>query len=131
MELELVTILVIDESIMVRSVLETLLEREGFSVLSTRSVGVGLQMMKAAAVDLVLIEMPTHSRHEVEQIAELRREFPDVKVVVMSGFFGATPPPASRLRAHACIAKPVQPEMLRQTVHWLLDQHSIQLLGVH
>jgi DNA-binding NtrC family response regulator len=131
MELSLVTILVIDENIMVRSVLETLLEREGFSVLSTRSLGVGLQMMKAAAVDLVLIEMPTHSRHEVEQIAELRREFPDVKVVVMSGFFGATPPPASRLRAHACIAKPVQPEMLRQTVHWLLDQHSIQLLGVH
>ena len=33
------TILVIDENIMVRSVLETLLEREGFSVLSTRSVG--------------------------------------------------------------------------------------------
>ena len=131
MELSPVAILVIDENIMVRSVLETLLEREGFSVLSTRSVGVGLQMMKAAAVDLVLIEMPTHSRHEVEQIAELRREFPDVKVVVMSGFFGATPPPASRLRAHACIAKPVQPEMLRQTVHWLLDQHSIQLLGVH
>lgn len=131
MELELVTILVIDESIMVRSVLETLLEREGFSVLSTRSIGVGLQMMKAATVDLVLIEMATHSRHEVEEVAELRRQFPDVKVVVMSGFFGAPPPPASRLRAHACIAKPVQPEMLRQTVHWLLDQHSIQLLGVH
>ena len=131
MELSLVTILVIDENIMVRSVLETLLEREGFSVLSTRSVGVGLQMMTAATVDLVLIEMPTHSRHEVEQITELRRQFPEVKVVVMSGFFGATPPPASRLRAHACIAKPIQPEVLRQTVHWLLDQHSIQLLGVH
>ena len=131
MELSLVTILVIDENIMVRSVLETLLEREGFSVLSTRSVGVGLQMMTAATVDLVLIELSTHSHNEVEQIAELRRQFPEVKVVVMSGFFGASPPPASRLRAHACIAKPIQPEMLRQTVHWLLDQHSIQLLGVH
>ena len=131
MELSLVTILVIDEHIMVRSVLETLLEREGFSVLSTRSVGVGLQMMTAATVDLVLIELSTHSHNEVEQIAELRRQFPEVKVVVMSGFFGASPPPASRLRAHACIAKPIQPEMLRQTVHWLLDQHSIQLLGVH
>jgi DNA-binding NtrC family response regulator len=126
-----VTILVIDENIMVRSVLETLLEREGFSVLSSRSVSVGLQMMKAAAVDLVLIEMPTQSRHEVEQTAEVRRQFPDVKVVVMSGFFGATPPPATKVCAHACIAKPVQPEHLRQTVHWLLDRHSTQLLGVH
>jgi len=131
MELSLVTILVIDENIMVRSVLETLLEREGFSVLSTRSIGVGLQMMKAATVDLVLIELFTNSRHEIEQIAEIRRQFPDVKIVAMSGFFGATPPPASRVRAHACIAKPIQPEILRQTVHWLLDQHSIQLLGVH
>ena len=131
MELSLVTILVIDENIMVRSVLETLLEREGFSVLSTRSIGVGLQMMKAATVDLVLIELFTNSREEIEQIAEIRRQFPDVKIVVMSGFFGATPPPASRVRAHACIAKPIQPEILRQTVHWLLDQHSIQLLGVH
>jgi len=131
MELSLVTILVIDENIMVRSVLETLLEREGFAVLSTRSVSVGLQMMQAAAVDLVLIEMATQSRHEVEQIGEVRRQFPDVKVVVMSGFFGATPPPATRLRAHACIAKPIQPENLRQTVHWLLDRHSTQLLGVH
>lgn len=125
------TILVIDENIMVRSVLETLLEREGFSVLSTRSVSLGLQMMKAAAVDLVLIEMPTQSRHEVEEIGEVRRQFPDVKVVVMSGFFGATPPPATRLRAHACLAKPIQPENLRQTVHWLLDRHAAQLLGVH
>lgn len=125
------TILVIDEHIMVRRVLETLLEREGFSVLSTRSVRVGFQMMQAAAVDLVLIEMPQLSRHEIEQIAEIRRQFPDVKVVVMSGFFGATPPSATTLRAHACLAKPVQPENLRQTVHWLLDQHSPQLLGVH
>lgn len=131
MELSFVTILVIDEHIMVRSVLETLLEREGFSVMSTRSVSVGLQLMKAATVDLVLIELPTHSSNEVEEVAEIRRLFPDVKVVVMSGFFGATPPPASRLRAHACIAKPIQPEMLRQTVHWLLDQHSPELLGVH
>jgi DNA-binding NtrC family response regulator len=131
MELSLVTILVVDENIMVRSVLETLLEREGFSVLSTGSIGVGLQMMKAATVDLVLIELPANARHEVEQIAEIRRQFPDVKVVVMSGFFGAAPPPASRMRAHACLAKPIQPEILRQTVHWLLDRHSIQLLGVH
>jgi two-component system, response regulator RegA len=131
MELSLVTLLVIDENIMVRSVLETLLEREGFSVLSTRSVGVGLQMMKAAAVDLVLIELPTNSRYEIEQVAEIRRQFPDVKVVVMSGFFGAAPPPATRMCAHACIAKPVQPDVLRQTVHWLLDQQPIQLLGVH
>ncbi len=125
------TILVIDEHIMVRSVLETLLERDGFSVLSTRSVDVGLQMMKAAVVDLVLIELPTNSKHEVEQVAEIKRLFPDVKVVVMSGFFGAVPPPAERLRAHACITKPIQPEMLRQTVHWLLDRHSSQLLGIH
>jgi len=131
MELSFVTILVIDENIMVRSVLETLLEREGFSVLSTRSVAVGIQIMEATAVDLVLIEMPTHSRHEVEEVAELRRRFPNVKIVVMSGFFGAVPPPASRLRAHACLAKPIQPEMLRQTVHWLLDHQSVQLLGVH
>ena len=131
MELSLVTILVVDENIMVRSVLETLLEREGFSVLSTGSISVGLQLMKAATVDLVLIELPTNARHEVEQIAEIRRQFPEVKVVVMSGFFGAAPPPVSRVRAHACIAKPIQPEILRQTVHWLLDQHSIQLLGVH
>jgi DNA-binding NtrC family response regulator len=131
MELSLVTILVVDENIMVRSVLETLLEREGFSVLSTRSMGVGLQMMKAATVDLVLIEMPSSSRDEIEQIVEMRRQFPDVKVVVMSGFFGAAPPPARRLHAHACIAKPIQPDLLRQTVHWLLDQHSTQLLGVH
>jgi DNA-binding NtrC family response regulator len=131
MELSLVTLLVIDENIMVRSVLETLLEREGFSVLSTRSVGVGVQMMKAAVVDLVLIELPTNSRYEIEQVAEIRRQFPDVKVVVMSGFFGAAPPPATRMCAHACIAKPVQPDVLRQTVHWLLDQPPIQLLGVH
>ena len=131
MELSLVTILAIDENIMVRSVLETLLEREGFSVLSTRSVGVGVQMMKAAAVDLVLIELPTNSRYEIEQVAEIRRQFPDVKVVVISGFFGAAPPPATRMCAHACIAKPVQPDVLRQTVHWLLDQQPIQLLGVH
>ena len=125
------TILVIDEHIMVRSVLGTLLEREGFSVLSTRTVNRGVELMKAATVDLAIIEVLTHSGREVEQIAELRRLFPDVKLVVMSGFFGATPPPASRLSADACIAKPVQPDLLRQTVRWLLDRQSVALLGVH
>jgi DNA-binding NtrC family response regulator len=131
MDRSLVTILVVDEDIMVRRVLETLIERDGFSVLSTRNAHTALQMMKAATIDLVLMDLPRRDQNNVEHTAGIRHQFPDVKVVVMSGFFGANTPPASWLRAHACLAKPIRPEILSQTVQALLCQHAIPLVTVH
>ena len=131
MERDLVTILVVDEDVMVRRVLETLLGREGFSVLSTRNLRTAAQTMKAATVDIVVTDLSRNDRSDTEHTAEIRRLFPDVKVVVMSGFFGVNPPPATRYRADACLSKPVRPEILRQTVHTLLTEHRIPVLGVH
>jgi CheY-like chemotaxis protein len=131
MDRNIVTILVVDEDAMVRRVLETMLERDGFSVLSTRNSDTALQLMSAASVDLVLMDLPKGERDRTEPAATIRRQFPDVKVVVMSGFFGTNTPPASRLRAHGCLAKPIRPEILRHTVQALLAQHVIPLVAVH
>jgi len=130
MDSSLVTILVVDEEILVRRVLETLLERDGFSVLSTRNVSTALQLMKATAVDLVLVDL-TRTERNAQHTAQIRHEFPNVKVVVMSAFFGAHPPSAVRLRADACLAKPIRPEVLRQTVQGLLFEQAVHPLAVH
>jgi CheY-like chemotaxis protein len=131
MDRSLVTILIIDESVMVRRVLETLLEREGFSVLSVHSVPTAVQTMKAATIDLVLMDVSPSHQNAIVQTTGMRREFPDIKVIAMSGFFGGNPPSPSRLRAHACLSKPIRPEALRYSVHSLLAQHATPLPGVH
>ena len=116
MDRSLVTILVIDESVMVRRVLETLLERDGFSVLSVRQRADGHSDDEGchdrSGADGCFRRT---DRNEIVQTTEMRREFPDIKVIAMSGFFGANPPLPSRLRAHACLSKPIRPEALRNS----------------
>jgi twitching motility two-component system response regulator PilH len=131
MDRSLITILIIDESVMVRRVLETLLERDGFSVLSAYSVPTAVQTMKAVTIDLVLMDVSPSHRNALVQTTEMRREFPDIKVIAMSGFFGGNPPLPSRLQAHACLSKPIRPDALRNSVYSLLAQHATPLPGVH
>ena len=61
MDRSLVTILVVDEEILVRRVLETLLERDGFSVLSTRNVSTALQLMISTTLPVLPRMLPNRT----------------------------------------------------------------------
>jgi len=129
MNRSLLTILVVDDEPLVRQVLEVMLERDGYTALSVRDVKTALDTMRAATVDLAIVDVSTADPRAVAGIAEMRRQFPWVKVIAMSGAFGTYLPAPSTLRVTSCLAKPIRPESLRDAVDSALVGHTLPLIG--
>ena len=62
------------------------------------------------------------NREGIETISTLRGEFPELKMIAMSGAFGGKfLHSAGLLGAHATLAKPITPEVLVRTVRTVLS----------
>ncbi|MBC8317568.1 MAG: response regulator [Desulfobulbaceae bacterium] len=103
-------ILVIDDEESIRILLKKILEREGHSVAMAPNGKVGLEMQSQQAADVVITDIFMPEKEGMEVIMELRRNFPEVKIVAMSGgdrkgnmdFLGMT----EKLGAHKTLKKP-------------------------
>src|SRR5688572_234064 len=78
-------ILVIDDDEQVRALLYEILDRAGFKVVEATNGVEGLKLYRAQPADLVITDLIMPEKEGVETILELRREFPDVRVVAISG----------------------------------------------
>jgi len=77
--------------------------------------------LETAHVDLVLTDLAMPRREGIETIIEIRRRFPHVKVIALSGVFGDLYlDMARRLGAAAAFAKPVRIDVLRVAVETVL-----------
>jgi CheY-like chemotaxis protein len=103
-------ILVIDDSDGVRSVLRAALEAAGHQVVEARDGAEGLKAFRQQLTDLVFCDIFMPGKEGLATIRELRREFPDVKIIAMSGggFNGTMNmlPLAARLGAAQLLDKP-------------------------
>ena len=78
-------ILVIDDDEQIRSLLRAILEREGYEV-ETAADGVqGLKLFRKDSADLVITDILMPEKEGLETIRELCDEFPDVKIIAISG----------------------------------------------
>jgi CheY-like chemotaxis protein len=78
-------ILVIDDEPAIRRALTRVLERAGCSVRTAEDGAIGLQMLRAEAVDLVITDIIMPNVHGVSVIEAITREFPKVRVIAISG----------------------------------------------
>src|SRR5918996_5384004 len=83
-------VLVIDDNPDMRRTMQALLESEGFavSVAADGEEALRLQRERPAAVVITDIFMP--GKEGIETIFELRKQFPQTKIIVMSGGSRAT-----------------------------------------
>jgi DNA-binding response OmpR family regulator len=79
------TILIIDDDDQLREVLNLLLARAGYTVFEAPNGKVGLQLMLSENVDLVITDLYMPEKEGLETIAELRKDFPQTKIIVISG----------------------------------------------
>jgi DNA-binding response OmpR family regulator len=116
-------VLVIDDNPDMRRTLQALLESEGFavSVAADGEEALRLQRDLPAAVVITDIYMP--GKEGIETIYELRKHFPQTKVIVMSGGPRATGVDyilvAHELGAVKALKKPFAPEELIDAVREL------------
>jgi CheY-like chemotaxis protein len=78
-------ILLVDDDDQLRTVLALVLERAGHTVTAAPDGARGLAAYRAAPADLVVTDLVMPEKEGIETIMELRAEFPDVRVIAISG----------------------------------------------
>jgi DNA-binding NtrC family response regulator len=118
-------VLVIDDSPDIRAILREAFELHGYEVEVAHNGRVGLRLVRERPVDVVITDIFMPEQDGIETILELRRDFPDVKIIAMSG--GGTTgtmhylPAAQQLGAVHSVAKPFDCLAIVETVRELLD----------
>lgn len=78
-------ILVIDDDEQVLNMLYESLTREGYDVFTASNGEQGLKLFRQEPVDLIITDIIMPEKEGIETIIELRQDFPDVKIIAMSG----------------------------------------------
>lgn len=79
------TILVIDDDDFARETLRDLLQQAGYQVVEARDGREGVRCYRAAPADLVITDLFMPEQEGLETIQMLRREFPTIKLIAVSG----------------------------------------------
>lgn len=117
-------ILIIDDDEQIRSLLRQMLERAGHRVTDASNGNEGLERFRAVPADLVITDLIMPEKEGVETLVELRREFPSVPVIAISGGgrLGTRDylPIARQLGARRTISKPFSRDEILEAVKSLL-----------
>ena len=118
-------ILIVDDDAGVLALLRTILKREKFSVLESRSADGALELLEHESVDLVISDLKMPGMSGIEFLDELREWDMDLPVIFVSGK-GSERDWSGAIRAGASVLveKPFKKETLLKAVHKALSEKS-------
>jgi two-component system, cell cycle sensor histidine kinase and response regulator CckA len=115
-------VLVADDEPAIRNLLSEILEQAGFEVVQAPDGKAAIAEIRNSPVDLVLTDLVMPEKEGLETIQVLRRDFPAIKIIAMSGAFGGEfLNPAKLLGAHATLLKPISRSAVLDTIKNLLN----------
>lgn len=120
-------ILVVDDDRAVRTALRVNLSRHGLDVTLADRVQSALKHLREQGCDLVLtdVRMPDHTG--LELLARMRESWPDVPVIIMTGYGSVTDAvEAMKLGAADYLIKPVERDELLVVVERALDHRALR-----
>ncbi|MDR4465656.1 MAG: response regulator [Nitrospira sp.] len=79
------SVLVVDDQDQVRQLIRETLEQAGYEVEEAQDGNEGLECYRRKAADLVIMDILMPDQNGLEGIMVLRREFPDSRVIAMTG----------------------------------------------
>jgi CheY-like chemotaxis protein len=79
------SVLVVDDQEAVRQLIRETLEQAGYEVEEARDGKEGLDRYRAKSTDLVLMDILMPCQDGLEALMTFRREFPDTRVIAMTG----------------------------------------------
>ena len=79
------SVLVIDDDETIRVLLRTILERAGYRVVDAPDGNKGIRRYQESPTDLVITDLIMPGKEGIETIRELRKKFPHVKIIAVSG----------------------------------------------
>lgn len=118
-------VLIVDDDPGVRDVIRSMLEAAGYSVLLAENGRDAMRLLKTEQADLILTDLVMPEQEGIETIKALRRDYPHLKVIAMSGAFGGDYLRiAAYLGAHATLAKPIRMEALLRLLEDTLSRKA-------
>jgi CheY-like chemotaxis protein len=79
------TILVVDDDRQICALLKQVLEDQGYTVESALNGIDGISLYRSHPADLIILDILMPEKEGLETILDLRREFPKIKIIAMSG----------------------------------------------
>ena len=115
------SILVVDDEGQLRKLIREILEQAGYQVTEARDGKEAIQQYRLAPADVVIMDILMPEQDGLETTATLRREFPNVKVIAITGsseMIGILSylDVAKMLGAHRTLQKPFEMKALLETV---------------
>jgi DNA-binding NtrC family response regulator len=118
-------ILIIDDDVHILRMLRQTLERKGYEVIEASNGKEGIRLYREEPADLIITDLIMPEKEGIETIKELRRDFPQLKIIAISGGgrIGAEAylPMAKKLGAMRTFIKPIAREELLEAVRELLN----------
>jgi DNA-binding response OmpR family regulator len=124
-------ILIIDDDVQIRKMLRLTLTAAGFEVKDAQDGKVAMKIFRKSPVDVVVTDLIMPEKEGIETIIELRRDFPDVKIIAISGGGRIDPKDylflAEKLGAQITLEKPFSRKEILDAVNALLpaDENSL------
>ncbi len=117
-------ILVIEDDEAIREMLRQVLGQEGFNVSTAANGRAALEVMKEQTAQLVITDILMPEKEGIETIFELRRDYPGVKVIAISGGGRFEPQTyldlADKIGADRTLSKPFSPTHLLEVIEEVL-----------
>ncbi len=118
-------ILIIDDDTQIREMLRQMLENEGYSVLDAANGKEAIKLQHETPCQLIITDLIMPEKEGIETIRELKRDFPEVSIIAMSGG-GVVGPEAylkiaKSLGAKKTFVKPIERAELLRGIRDVLD----------
>lgn len=118
-------ILIIDDDVHILRMLRQTLERKGYEVIEASNGKEGIRLYREEPADLIITDLIMPEKEGIETIKELRRDFPQLKIIAISGGGRIGPEVylsmAKKLGAMRTFIKPIAREELLEAVRELLN----------
>ena len=121
-------ILIIDDETQIRSMLRLMLERVGYEVIEAADGMEGIRQYKDNPTDLIITDLIMPNKDGIGMMIELKKEFPRVKIIAMSGG-GVNRPEgyldgAKKLGAARTLTKPIDRDKMLNAVKETLKEDT-------
>ncbi|MCS7301677.1 MAG: response regulator, partial [Fimbriimonadales bacterium] len=120
------TILIVDDELNIRRVLERAFAKEGYQVYTAEGGHQALRLLDTTPCDLVLTDVVMPDMTGLELLRRARQKFPHLQVILMTAY-GTIPTAVEAMRAGAYdfLTKPLDMEVLRKVVRNALREPAV------
>ena len=115
---------IVDDEPEVRMALRAILERAGHKVIEASTGDQGARLYALSPSDVLITDIMMPGKDGIETLMELRADFPNIKIIAISGQAEDLLPTLQQFGVRFAFPKPLQPEAILKAIGELLAEDA-------